>query len=235
MSVRGLIFDLDGTLVDSNPAHVEAWRRAFAEVGDPVPADRIAPLIGMGGDKLVPAAAGEPTERRHGDDLRAAHARHYQQVAAERPPRVFAGAVELVRDGRRMGVKTALATSSSREHLTVTATACGHDFAADVDVLVTADDADGSKPDPDSMHAAARRLGLDPSECVLVGDTPHDGQAATAAGIEFWGVQTGGFAASDLWASGADRVFPDVAAVWRHLDDLLSPATCVQPAMRQVG
>lgn len=232
MSVRGIIFDLDGTLVDSNDTHVEAWRRAFADLGYAVPAAAIRPLIGMGGDKLVAAAAGDEAERRHGDALRAGHGRQYAALAADRGLRVFPGAVELVRDARRVGVRTAMATSSNRDHLRVTTDACGHDFAADVDEVVTKDEAAGSKPEPDLTQAAARRLGLDPHECVLVGDTRYDGESAAAAGACFWGVMSGGTEAADLWAAGADRVFPDVAAVWRHLDDLVSPVTCLHPAMR---
>ena len=235
MCVRGLIFDLDGTLVDSHAAHAEAWRRAFTDLGYAVTAADLSGLIGMGGDKLVPAAVGSAADWRHGDDLRAGHARHYATVASERGLRVFPGAVELLTDARRMGVKTALATSGARGHLAVTTAACGHDFAADVDELVTADDAAESKPEPDLVYAAAHRLGLEPSECVLVGDTRHDGVAAAAAGACFWAVQTGGYTASDLWAAGADRVFADVAAVWRHLDDLLAPVMCVQTAVPAVG
>ena len=235
MSVRGLIVDLDGTLVDSNPCHVEAWRRAFAGLGYAVPAADLCRLMGMGGDKLVPAAVGAAADWRHGDELRAAHGRHFAAVANERGLRVFPGAVELLRDARRMGVRTALATSSKREHLDVSFAAAGHDFAADVDELVTADDAAESKPEPDLTHAAAARLGLVPGECALLGDTPYDGAAAGKAGACFWAVQTGGFEAGELWAAGADRVFADVAAVWRHLDDLLDPTTCVQSAARAAG
>ena len=232
MSVRGLIFDLDGTLIDSNPAHVEAWRRAFAALGYDVPAAGLAKLMGMGGDKLVAAAVGEAAEWRHGDELRAGHGKQFAAVAAERGLRVFPGAVEVLRDARRMGVKVALATSSKRDHLATSFAACGHDFEADVDELVTADDADASKPEPDLTHAAAGRLGMEASDCALVGDTPFDGESAARAGACFWAVQSGGFEAADLWAAGADRVFADVAAVWRHLDDLLLPTSCVQPAVR---
>jgi HAD superfamily hydrolase (TIGR01509 family) len=235
MNVRGLIVDLDGTLVDSNPVHVEAWRRAFAELGYAVPADELAKLMGMGGDKLVTAAGGEEAESRHGDELRAGHARHFATVAAETGLLVIPGAVELLRDARRMGMRVALATSSKRDHLETTFAACGHDFGADVDELVTADDADESKPEPDLTHAAADRLGLAPGDCALVGDTPYDGESAGRAGACFWGVQSGGFEAAELWAAGADRVFADADAVWRHLDDLLLPLTCAEPAVRAAG
>ncbi len=227
MIVRGLICDLDGTLIDSNLAHVEAWRRAFAHLGYDVSAGRLTKLMGMGGDKLVPAAVGEAAAWRHGDDLRTAHGKHFAAVASEQGLKVFPGAVELLRDARRMGVKVALATSGSRAYLVTSFATCGHDFGPDVDALVTADE---SKPEPDLTHAAADRLGLDALDCALIGDTPYDGESATRAGACFWAVQSGGFEAADLWAAGADRVFADVAAVWRHLDDLLLPASCVQRA-----
>ena len=235
MSVRGIIFDLDGTLIDSNRSHVEAWRRAFAGLGYPVPTATIAKLVGMGGDKLVPAAVGEAADWRHGDDLRAAHGREYEGVLAEQPVRLFPGAVELLREAGRMGVKTALATSSKQAHLDISFGSVGHDLADEVDEVATADDAAASKPEPDLIHAAAGKLGLDPAECVLVGDTPYDGQAAVTAGACFWAVQCGGFDAGELWGAGADRVFADPDALRRHLDDLLVPVMCVQAAMKSAG
>lgn len=235
MSVRGILFDLDGTLIDSNDLHIEAWQLAFADLGYVVPTAAIRPLIGTVGTKLISAAVGVSAERQHGHKLRTNQARLYATLARDRGIRLFPGAVELVRAVRWLGLKTALMTCGGQGQLQVTTDACGHDFGADVDEVMTSDEATMSNPEPDPTQVAANRLRLEPQECVLIGDTRSDGAMASAAGVCFWGVMSGGCEAAELWAAGADRVFPDVAAVWWHLDDLMSPIIKSQPTMRAVG
>ncbi|MFO0851338.1 MAG: HAD family hydrolase [Gemmataceae bacterium] len=221
MTTRGVILDLDGTLVDTNGRHVEAWRRAFARFGYDVPAARIGPQIGKGGDQLVPALIGAEAADRDGEQLREEHGRQFVAIAAAEAIPVFPGAVELIEALKRRGVQTALATSSNDKHLTATFRSCGVDFADLVDERTTADDADASKPAPDLVHAALAKLGLAAGECAMLGDTPYDGEAAGKAGVRFWAVRCGGFPEEVLKAAGAAVVLQDPAEVYASLDRLL--------------
>jgi beta-phosphoglucomutase-like phosphatase (HAD superfamily) len=121
--LSALIFDLDGTLVDSNLLHTEAWVRGFARLGYRIDADRVRPEMGKGGDNLVPSVLGPTAEERDGEALRAAVKEEYGKVTAERGVHVFDGAVELLKAVRERGLKTVLATSSSEDDL-------GHTFEA---------------------------------------------------------------------------------------------------------
>lgn len=222
MSVRGVILDLDGTLVDTNLTHVEAWRRAFAEHGFDVPADRIRPEIGKGGDQLVPALIGKEAAEEHQKALAAAHGEAYTGLAKAARLRVLPGAVELIRGLKDRGVRTVLATSSKPEHLKATFGSCGVDFTELVDEATDAGDVEKSKPAPDLVVAAVDKLGLGKSECVMVGDTAHDATACKRAGVRFWAVACGGcFSADELWAAGAERVWQDPAGLLADLDGLL--------------
>jgi len=221
MGVQAIIFDLDGTLVDTNPAHVEAWRRAFTEFGYDIPAGRIAREVGKGGDQLVPAVIGPDADRRDGEAVRKAHGREFLKIAAGERFRVLPGAEALVRGARDRGLRTALATSSQPQYLRATTESCGVDFAALVDELVTAEEADASKPAPDLVAAAVDKLGVPAGRCAMVGDTPYDAQAGNKAGVRCWGVLTGGFSADDLRAAGAVDVRKDAADLLAHLDELV--------------
>src|SRR5215217_2647914 len=117
MTVHAMIFDVDGTLVDTNPAHVEAWRRAFQRLGFEVPAERIVPEIGKGGDKLVPSVLGQEAEERHGEELRKRQKEEFLEIARQQHFRVFSGATEIFPALRERSIRTALATSSDEKHL----------------------------------------------------------------------------------------------------------------------
>ena len=157
MALDAVIFDLDGTLVDTNALHVEAWRRAFEAHGYRVEPDRIFPEVGKGTDKVVPGLLGQAAFRKHGDALSKAHPEEYGKLARRDGVKVFPGATELPAELRRRGIKTVLATSSLEGHLKVTREASGLDPRQHVDDLVTADDAEQSKPAPDLVAAAAVR------------------------------------------------------------------------------
>jgi HAD superfamily hydrolase (TIGR01509 family) len=222
MPIRGVIFDLDGTLVDTNWHHVEAWRRAFATFGYDVSRDRIASQVGKGGDQLVPTVLGEEAAGRDGNALRKRHGEEFKATAGREKFGVIPGAVELLTELRRRGVKTALATSSPAALVDATMNSVGVDFRKLVDVATTADDADASKPAPDIVLAALDKLGLPPAECVMIGDTPFDVLACKPSAVACWGVACGGcHPAAALTAVGAAKVFADPADVLAHLDEAL--------------
>jgi membrane protein len=229
MALDGLIFDLDGTLIDTNGAQVEAWRRAFEACGYRVAPDRIAVEIGKGGDLLVSAVLGAEAEKQDGNRLREEHGRAYLEIARHTHFRVFPGALDLPRRLRERGLKTALATSSKQERLDATFASAGVDLARQFDVVTTRDDAATSKPAPDLVHAALGKLGMFPAQCAMVGDTPYDAAAAMQAGVVGLGVLTGGNDAAALRRAGARAAWRDTADLLAQLDGALetaSPGPC---------
>jgi HAD superfamily hydrolase (TIGR01509 family) len=219
MPLRGVIFDVDGTLVDTNRYHVAAWERAFAAAGHPVPAERIVTQVGKGGDQLVPALIGNEAAERDGQTIRDGYTKTFKAIAEKTRFAVFPGAVELIDALRARGVKVALATSSPQDLLRVIERSAGVDFAKLMDVTATADDAGASKPSPDVIAAALNKLGLPAEECVTVGDTPYDVEAARRAGVACWGVTCGGCHPDEgLRAAGAAEVWRDPADLLAHLD-----------------
>lgn len=227
MPLDALIFDVDGTLVDTNSSHVEAWVRAFAAVGYRVDADRIRPLIGMGGDKLVPALLGQAAEARVGDEARALQPKEFRQIAETRGFSLFPGALELLAELRRRGLKVVLATSSDAKQFAGVEAGAKVKFEDHVDEIVTAADADGSKPDPDLIQASLGKLGVGPGQCAMVGDTNFDMTAAKRAGVVGVGVLTGFQDEQMLRHAGARGVYKNPADMLAHLDDalrLLAPA-----------
>ena len=149
MTVRGFIFDVDGTLIDTNSAHVEAWRRAFQRLGFDIPAKRIVPEIGKGGDKLVPSALGPGVEERDGEALRAAQKEEFLAIAGREHFRIFPGTERILAACRERGIRTAVATSSDDKHLDATLASAGLDLRRLVDVVVTKSEDDASKPSRD--------------------------------------------------------------------------------------
>ena len=225
MALRGMIFDIDGTLIDSNPAHVEAWRRAFERFGYEVPTWRTELEIGKGGDKLVAAVLGQEIEERHEDELRKAQKEEFLRIAGRERFRIFPGVVEIFHALRRRGIRTALATSSEEKHLQATMKSAGMDLTRLADVVVTKSDSEASKPDPDIVVAAVEKLRLEPSHCAMVGDTVYDGLACQAAGVVFLGVLSGGTPPHELLEAGAIAVWPDLAHLLNDLDRVLEIAS----------
>ena len=210
-----MIFDVDGTLVDTNAAHVEAWRRAFQRLGFDVPPQSIVPEIGKGGDKLIPSLLGPDIEARWGEELRKTQKTEFLRIAREQRFRVFAGAVEIFQALRSRNIRTALATSSDDDHLAATCKSAGLDLKELPDVVVTKSAEEPSKPSPDLVEDAVGQLHLSPSQCAMVGDTIYDGEACQAAGVIFLGVLTGPASELDLLHAGA-------RAVWRDVGHLLN-------------
>ena len=200
--LEGIIFDIDGTLVDSNDAHAKSWVDTFAEAGYDVSFDAVRPLIGMGGDKLLPITIGIEHDSAEGKSL----TKRRSEIFGERYlPRLrpLPGARDLVSRIRSDGLKAIVATSAKDEELK------GLLKAARVDDLMeekaTASDAKRSKPDPDIVQAAIDESGLPPNHLVMIGDTPYDVEAATRAGVRCIGFRSGGW--SDEALDGAVEIY----------------------------
>jgi HAD superfamily hydrolase (TIGR01509 family) len=225
MALDALIFDIDGTLIDSNPAHVEAWRIAFERHGYPIARDRIEVEIGKGGDRLVPDVLGREADERDGDALRKAEPEEFAKIGKARGFHAFPRAMELLDVVRGRGLKVILATSSQKKQLATFQEYSGVDLEAACDVLVTADDAAESKPAPDIVAAAAREARLSPAQCAMVGDTLYDMQSAKHAGVIGLGVLSGYQSREMLKQAGARLVYQDVAEMLDKLHDAVHRAS----------
>ena len=208
------VFDIDGTLVDSNYQHALAWYRAFRQLDVVLPVWRIHRAIGMGGDKLIEALAGAEVEREHGDEIRAAEGPLYKQMIEEVEP--LEGARELLADLHKAGRAVILSSSAKADEV-----------EHYVDLLearervagwTTSADVEETKPEPDLVEAALARAGT--REAVMVGDSIWDAEAAKRAGIPTVGVISGGYSESELRAAGAAEVLESVAEL-RERPDLL--------------
>jgi HAD superfamily hydrolase (TIGR01509 family) len=213
MSLRGVIFDVDGTLVDSNDLHARAWVEALGEAGHPVPFERVRRLIGMGGDKLLPAVTGVAAESEEGKaiaDLRGAifRERYLPNV------RAFEGARDLVRTLKERGLHLAVASSAAEEELAPLLRAAGADDL--IEKKTSGDDVERSKPDPDVVTAALRKLGCAPHEAVMIGDTPYDIEAARAAGVPCIAFRSGGW--GDAALAGAVAIHDGPLALLHELE-----------------
>ena len=197
---NAVLFDIDGTLVDSTYHHALAWQRAFDRHDVTLPLWRIHRTIGMGGDKLVAEVAGDEVEKRLGDDLRSAWREEYVAIKTEVQP--LPGASELVRALADSGFVVALASSGDPEFA---------DEALDdldirdvVAVLKTSEDVDGSKPEPDLIEVTLEAIGT--RRGVMIGDTPYDVEAAGRAGLKCIGLRSGGYSEAELTEAGAALV-----------------------------
>src|SRR3954453_5097777 len=209
------ILDIDGTLVDTNYHHAVAWYRAFRAFGFVVPLWRIHRHIGMGGDQLVAALAGDGFDREHGEEVRAAEKILYTQLIGEVEP--LAGARALIEDLRSSGHTVTLASSAKPEELEHYLTLL--DARSLVDDWTDSGDVEQTKPEPDLVLAALAKAGAKPADAVMVGDSTWDCQAAKAAKVRSIGVLTGGFSEGELLDAGASKVFPTVEDLRANLDE----------------
>jgi HAD superfamily hydrolase (TIGR01509 family) len=214
--LRGVIFDVDGTLVDSNDAHARSWVDTFAEAGYDVPFDKVRPLIGMGADKLLPQTIGISHDSEEGKKL----IKRRSEIFRERylpGLRPLKGSRQLVMRIRSDGLKAIVATSAKDEELK------GLLKAAVVDDLMeekaTASDAERSKPDPDIVEAAIDQSGISPKHLVMIGDTPYDVEAATRAAVRAIGFRSGGW--TDEALEGAVEIYDGPADLLAHYESSL--------------
>jgi HAD superfamily hydrolase (TIGR01549 family) len=202
-----VIFDVDGTLVDTNYQHALAWFRAFRQNGVTVPVWIVHRAIGMGGDQLVAAVAGEEVEREKGDEIRDAEKPLYMSMVDE--VQAFEGATELLRELNDRGHRLILASSAKQDEVDLYL-----DLLAARDLVAgwtTSADVEETKPEADLVEAALEKAGT--RDAVMVGDTVWDVEAAKRARIPTIGVMSGGFARSELIDEGASEVFDSVAAL----------------------
>ena len=208
-----VLLDADGTLVDSNYLHVDAWSRAFAEVGHPVDAWRIHRCIGMGSELLVPELLGDDAAQDVGERARELHSDFYGRTT-ERLRRLD-GVAELVRALHERGQRVVVSTSASPdelEHLRKV-------LDLDVDGVTAAEDVEDAKPAPDLVRAALGTAGVTADRAVFVGDSVWDVEACGRAGVPCIGVLTGGISAGELTDAGAVAVYRSVAELGERLDD----------------
>ncbi len=213
-----VLLDIDGTLLDSGFHHTIAWVRAFAHHGETVPAWRVHRAIGMGGDRLVAAVAGDEVEDRLGDALRETHGQEYERLMPETV--LLPGAVALLDALRERGLTVVLASSSSPAHAEHPMKLLDADHRTDA--ATSAEDADDSKPSPDLLEAALERVGG--GLACMVGDAVWDVRAASEAGIPTIGLLSGGYSTEELTEAGAVAVFEDTEALLNELGSALDAA-----------
>lgn len=206
------VFDVDGTLVDTNYHHALAWYRAFRRVGIVLPVWRLHRAIGMGGDQLVAAVAGDDVENEHGDDLRSAWSDEFGPMLGE--IRAFDGVHDLLTDVRRRGLTVVLASSGAPDHVDAYLELFdGRSLAA---AWTTSEDVENTKPQPNLLQAAVDKV--DGHRAVVVGDSVWDFEAAGRAGYPGYAIRTGGFSAAELEDSGAHEVFDSITDLGDALD-----------------
>jgi HAD superfamily hydrolase (TIGR01509 family) len=208
------VLDIDGTLVDTNYHHAIAWFRAFRQQGFVLPLWRIHRHIGMGGDQLVAALAGEGFDREHGDEARAAEKVLYMELIGEVQP--LKGARELIEDLKGSGHTVVLASSAKSDELEHYLTLL--DARSLADDWTDSSDVEATKPEPDLLLAALAKVGAKPKDAVMIGDSVWDCQAAKRARVRSVGVLTGGFSEQELRDAGASRVYPAVEELRQDLD-----------------
>jgi phosphoglycolate phosphatase-like HAD superfamily hydrolase len=213
-TTAGVILDIDGTLIDSNDAHAHAWVEALAEFGFEVEYARVRPMIGMGGDKLLPKLTGLPdgtdTAKRIGERRAAIFRERYLPSL-----RAFPHTRDLLVRMRDEGMKLGVATSAKEEELDSLLRVAGADDL--VESATSASEAGESKPDPDVVEAAIERLELDAGRLVMLGDTPYDVAAARRAGVRIVALRCGGW--GDEALEGAVAVYDDPADLLAHYDE----------------
>lgn len=206
---RGVLFDVDGTLVDTNYLHVVAWWHAFRANGHTPSMTQLHRTVGQGSDRFVVSVLG-----RRADDVAAAHTDFYGPFLRELA--AFPASHDLLRATKAAGLAVVLATSASAKE-------AGHLLRAInanevIDCVTNKDDVEQSKPDPDIITAAIQKAGLAAEHCLFVGDTVWDVEAARRAGLDCVCVLSGGIAEEELVKAGAVAVYRDAAHLLEQFD-----------------
>ncbi|QHS52429.1 HAD family hydrolase [Edaphobacter sp. 12200R-103] len=213
--VEAVLCDIDGTLVESNWLHAAAWKDAFEVAGINLDIETIRRQIGKGGDQLIPVFVPfwrrrileEPLETYRKLLFRTQYLDHVHP---------FANTRELFHRFKKAGIRTALASSASKEELeTYKALTRISDL---VDVSITADDVNHSKPRPDVFEAALHQLRSSPAHALALGDTPWDAESAGKIGVRTIGVTTGGWTSQELYDAGCIEVYKDISELFENFD-----------------
>ncbi|MGG6266150.1 HAD family hydrolase [Leptolyngbya sp. AN03gr2] len=216
MSVKGVLLDIDGTLVDSNDAHANAYVQAFSEHGYEVEFEKVRSLIGMGGDQLipriVPSLSGEEGEGKEIADRRKELI--IEKFGSELEP--TQGSRDLIEKLKQSGYELVISSSATTEELSVLLKAAQVDDLLDMDLATTSSDAEKSKPDPDLIEVTLEKGHLKADEAIMLGDTPYDIQAANAAGVDVIAFRTGGFSDEEL--ANAIEIYDSPADLLAHFD-----------------
>ncbi len=216
MAFKGVILDVDGTLVISNDAHAHAWIEAFAKFGYEVKFEEVRPLMGMGGDQIIPKfAPGLSDEEGKGKEISS----YRKEIVLDKYiPNVSAanGAREMVLKIQEQGKRIIIATSASDKELSSLLKIAKVDDILSQDDATSSDDAENSKPAPDIVKAALKKFEMQPNEIVMIGDTPYDIEAANKAGVEVIAVRSGGFDDSRL--RKAIAIYNDAADLVENYD-----------------
>jgi HAD superfamily hydrolase (TIGR01509 family) len=220
MTVKAILFDVDGTLVDSNDLHAAAWVEAFAEFDIVIRHADVHDQIGKGGDNLMPALLDQAVVDQHGEAISDARSRIYKEHHAIKV-KPFPDVAALFQRAREDGWKIVLATSGEPEEVEPHIDKLGvRDL---VDVVTTATDAEHSKPDPDIFAAALTKVGAEAADAIVVGDSPYDIQAAAKLGLRTIAVRSGGFDDRVLMEAGAVAIYDNPADLFaRYADSLLA-------------
>jgi HAD superfamily hydrolase (TIGR01509 family) len=216
--VPALIFDLDGTLVDTVYAHVFAWQQALAEAEMPIDGWRIHRRIGMSGGLFARAVGRELGRALSPEEVEAVQTRHgelFREALPERRP--LPGAVELLAELRATAVPHGIATSGRRPEINASLEALG---VGTETVVIERGSVQRAKPEPDLFLACAEQLGVHPEECYVVGDAVWDLLAARRARMLSIGLLSGGYGEDELTRAGAFRVYTDTNELRESLDEL---------------
>lgn len=213
--LHGVILDIDGTLVDSNDAHAHAWVQALEEEGYHASFDEVRPLIGMGGDKVLPEVAGLQKDSKQGQKI---SKRRKALFLSDYLPRLhaFPQSWELLQRLHKQGFELAVATSAEPDELQGLLKTIHPDASSLFTEETSAKDAKHSKPDPDVMHAALQKLGMQPGECLMFGDTAYDIESAARAKVPTIAFRCGGWSDNDL--RGSLAIYDGPADLLAHYD-----------------
>lgn len=216
--IQAVIFDIDGTLLDSVDLHARAWQEILAKYGHEVPFEDVRRQIGKGGDHLLPVFLSKEELDEKQEEIEKVRSAYFKEkyLPQVRPfPKVRELFETILADGK----KVALASSGKKDEVEKYEKIAGIDDLIDDGDKTSSDDAERSKPDPDIFHAAMAKLGDIPKDRVIVvGDTPYDAEAAGKAGLTTIGVLCGGFPEADLRAAGCVAIYRDPADMLAHYE-----------------